>query len=77
MTELLIRDISDAVITQLKRKAELAGVSVEEAVRRMLEESVASEERAVSARLESVRSSIGALNGVSTTDLLREDRDAH
>ncbi len=77
MTELLIRGISDAEITQLKRRAELAGISVEEEVRRMLEASVASEEPAVSARLESVRRSIGVLEGISTTALLRGDRDAH
>ncbi|MFZ4069999.1 MAG: FitA-like ribbon-helix-helix domain-containing protein [Caulobacterales bacterium] len=77
MTELLIRGISDAVISPLKRSAELAGISVEEEVRRMLEASVASEGQAVSARLECVRRSIGVLEGISTTALLREDRDAH
>jgi plasmid stability protein len=76
MTELLIRDISDAVITQLKRKADLAGVSVEEEVRRMLEAATVADKAEAAARLDAVRQSIGVLHGVSTTDVLREDRDA-
>lgn len=75
MTELLIRNISDAVITQLKLKAQADGVSVEEEARRVLEAGLGAGATPAE-QLDKVLAKIGERPEISVVDLIRQQRDA-
>ena len=71
---MLIRNLDDAVIDALRRRAGEHGRSVEEEARRALASSVGLSREAAIARLDAVRMRIGRLDGPSILDDLRRDR---
>ncbi len=75
MGQLLIRNLDDAVIAALKRRAREHGTSAEEEARRALAAGVAPGLSQWLARAEAVRAMNGRQAGPSSTELLRLDRD--
>ncbi len=76
MAQLLVRNIDDAVVQSLKRKARLHGRSLEEELRLILSEAakLSPEERvAVANHIRAMTPS--AARQTDSTDLIREDRD--
>jgi len=74
MGQILIRNIDDAVLDALRRRAAEAGVSLEEEARRALAGAAGLHRGEAVARLDAVRSRIGAVKGPSAVDDLRADR---
>ncbi len=74
MGQILIRNVDDAVLKALKERAAQTGGSLEEEARRALAASVGLTRDEALARLESVRTRIGAVAGPSIVDDLRSDR---
>lgn len=74
MGQILIRNLDDAVIAALKRRAAQNRTSAEEEARRALAQSVGASSAEVLARLAAVRQRIGALPGPDSTERLRQDR---
>lgn len=74
MGQILIRNLDDAVLDALRRRAAEAGVSTEEAARRALAASVGLSRNEALARLDAVRARIGRLDGESIVEILRRDR---
>lgn len=74
MSQILIRNLDDAVIDALRRRAAESGSSLEEEARRALAASVGLSREAAIARLDAVRDSIGRLEGPTSLDDLRADR---
>ena len=75
MGQILIRNLDDAVLTALRERAALDGVSLEEQTRRALTESVGlSRSQAITA-LNAVRKQIGRIRGQSSARDLRAERD--
>jgi plasmid stability protein len=75
MGQILIRNLDDAVLDALRRRAAGNGASLEEEARRALASSVGLTRDAALARLDAVRERIGAVPGPSSLDDLRADRD--
>lgn len=75
MGRILVRNLDDAVIEALRRRAAASGISTEEEARRALAASVGLDRQAASQRLVEMSRRIGKLEGVSTLDYLRRDRD--
>ena len=75
MGQILIRNLDDAVLDALRRRAAEQGTSTEEEARRALIQSVGLSREEWLARADAIRKKIGRLEGVSTLELLREDRD--
>lgn len=74
MGQILIRNVDDAVLAALRRRAGLQGVSLEQEARATLSRSVGlSRDQAVE-RLDAVRRRIGRLSGPSIVDDVRADR---
>ncbi|HWB47929.1 MAG TPA: plasmid stabilization protein [Stellaceae bacterium] len=69
-----MRNLDDAVIAALKRRAAAAGTSTEEQARRALTQAVGLDRVAALKRIDEIRRSIGRLEGFSSLDQLREDR---
>jgi antitoxin FitA len=74
MGKILIRNLDDAVLVALRRRAAVLGTSVEEEARRALAASVGLTREEALSRLDAVRSRIGRISGPSTLDDLRQDR---
>jgi len=74
MGRIFIRNLDDAVIEALRRRAAAAGTSTEEEARRALAAAVGLERKAAAHRLADVRGRIGRLEGPSVLNDLRRDR---
>jgi plasmid stability protein len=74
MGRIIIRNLDDAVIETLRRRAAAAGTSTEEEARRALAASVGLERKAAAHRLAEVRRRIGRLEGPSVLSDLRRGR---
>jgi plasmid stability protein len=75
MGQILIRNLDDAVLDALRRRAAEHGASLEEEARRAIAASVGLGREDALARLDEVRGRIGRLAGPSILDDLRHDRD--
>ena len=74
MGQILIRNLDDAVLDALRRRAAEAGSSLEEEARRALSASVGLSREASLARLDAVRQRITVAPGPTSLDDLRADR---
>lgn len=74
MGQILIRNLDDAVLDALRRRAAEGGASLEEEARRALAASVGLSRQDALARLDAVRARIGAVAGPDTLNDLRADR---
>ncbi len=74
MGQMVIRNIDDAVLDALRRRAAASGTSMEEEARRALASAVGLEREAAVRRLAGVRRRIGRLADASSLDDLRRDR---
>lgn len=74
MGQILIRNIDDAVLDALRRRAGHQGVSLEQEARATLSRSVGLSRDQAIERLDAVRRRIGKLSGPSILDDLRADR---
>jgi plasmid stability protein len=75
MGQILIRNLDDAIIQALRRRAAACGTSTEEQARRALASAVGLDRAAAVKRLDDIRRKIGRLEGFSTLEQLRRDRD--
>jgi plasmid stability protein len=75
MAQLLVRNVSDFVVAELKRRAEIHGRSAEAEHRAILEASLQPAVSTFLARADAFRATTkGKIKGESA-DLIREDRD--
>jgi antitoxin FitA len=74
MGQIVIRNLDDAVLDALRKRAAEHGTSAEEEARRALAASVGLTREEAVQRLDAVRAQIGALGGSSIVDDVREDR---
>ncbi|MFZ4072537.1 MAG: FitA-like ribbon-helix-helix domain-containing protein [Caulobacterales bacterium] len=74
MGQILIRNLDDAVLDALRRRAASAGSSLEEEARRALAASVGLSRQEALARLDAVRSKIVVGSGPDSLEDLRADR---
>ncbi len=75
MAQIVIRNIDDAVVNALRRRASACGISMEEQARRALTAAVGLDREEAVRRLDEVRRRIGRIPGPSILDDLRHDRD--
>ncbi len=75
MAQILIRNLDDAVIAKLRQRAAEAGTSLEEEARRALSAAAGLTREAALARLDAVRAKIGRIEGPSSLEDLRRDRE--
>ncbi|HZK91307.1 MAG TPA: hypothetical protein VFC56_14275 [Stellaceae bacterium] len=75
MGQILVRNLDNAVLEALRRQAASSGTSTEEQARRALTRAAGLDREAAIKRLDEVRRSIGRLEGFSTLEELRRDRD--
>jgi plasmid stability protein len=75
MAQIVIRNIDEAVVAALRRRAAASGTSMEEQARRALARAVGLDREAAARRLTDVRRNIGPVEGPSVIDDLRRDRD--
>jgi antitoxin FitA len=75
MARILIRNLDEAVIEALRRRAAACGTSTEEQARRALTQAVGLERGEAARRCDEIRRRIGRLAGPSTLEDLRLDRD--
>ncbi len=75
MAQIVIRNIDDAVVDALRRRAAACGISMEEQARRALASAVGLDREEAVRRLTEVRRRIGRLPGPSIVADLRRDRD--
>lgn len=75
MGQVLIRNLDDAVIEKLKKRAERANVSLEQSLRELLTQSAREldKEEALAAA-DRIRATVKP-SGLDPTELIREDRD--
>jgi antitoxin FitA len=74
MGQIIIRNLDDAVIEAIRRRAAASGRSMEEEARRALTAAVGLEREAAAQRLAEVRRRVSPLPGPSSLDDLRRDR---
>jgi plasmid stability protein len=74
MGQIVIRNLDDAVLVALRKRAAASGTSMEEQARRALAQAVGLDREAALRRLDEIRSAIGRLEGVSIVEDLRRDR---
>lgn len=74
MGQILIRNLDNAVLDALRRRAAEHGASLEEEARRALAASVGLSRQEALRRLDVVRARIGQIAGPSVVDDLRADR---
>lgn len=74
MGQILVRNLDESVIAELRRLAAAAGTSTEEQARRALGRAVGLDRAAAVERLAEVRRRIGKLPGPTSLELLRQDR---
>ena len=75
MGKILVRNLDDAVVDALRRRAMACGISMEEQVRRALTSAVGLDRAEAVRRFAEFRHRIGQLPGPSTLEDLRRDRD--
>jgi antitoxin FitA len=75
MAQITIRNIDDAVIQALRRRASAAGRSMEEEARRSLAIATGVDRDAARTRLASVRAALGEHADRPVEDLVRESRE--
>jgi plasmid stability protein len=75
MAQMVIRNLDDAVLAGLKRRAAANRTSAEEEARRALTASIGFDAEAWRAQARVVAERIGSLPGPDSTELLRADRD--
>src|SRR6266404_5666664 len=68
MAQIVIRNIDNAVVDALRRRAAASGTSMEEQARRALARAVGLDREAAARRLADVRRSIGRIEGPSVID---------
>lgn len=74
MAQILIRNLDDAVVEALRRRAAERGGSLEDEARRALSASAGLDRAAALQRLDAVRARLGAPSGASIVEDLRRDR---
>lgn len=74
MGQILIRNVDDAVLDTLRKRAAEHGLSLEEAARRALASAAGLGRDEAVARLDAVRKRIGSVGGPGVLDDLRADR---
>ena len=74
MGQILVRNLDESVIPELRRLAAAAGTSTEEQARRALARAVGLDRVAAVERLAEVRRRIGKPPGPTSLELLRQDR---
>jgi len=74
MGQIVVRNLDDAVIEALRRRAAECGTSTEEQARRALIGAVGLDREAAARRLSEIRRTIGRLEGPTTRADLRRDR---
>lgn len=75
MGQIVIRNLDAAVIAALRRRASACGTSTEEQARRALTRAMGMDRAAAGQRLAEIRRLIGRLEGPSSPDDLRRDRE--
>jgi len=75
MGQIIVRNLDDAVIAELRRLAAVAGTSTEEQARRALARAVGLDRAAAAERLAKVRRRIGRLPGPTMAEIIRQERD--
>lgn len=75
MGQILVRNLDDAVIAELRRLAAAAGTSTEEQARRALTHAVGLDRVAAAQRLAEIRRRIGRLPGATMAEIVRQERD--
>jgi len=74
MAQIVIRNMDDAVLAALRKRAAASGTSMEEQARRALAKAVGLDREAALRRLDEIRHQIGRLEEGSILDDLRHDR---
>lgn len=74
MAQILIRNLNEAVVEALRRRAGARGRSLEEEARRALASAVGLTRNEALARLDEARRRIGRLSGPTSLDDLRRER---
>ena len=75
MAQILVRNLDDSVVADLKRVAQLHGRSLEAEVREVLTAATRSDRSELRARLAAMRARQGPQTGPDSVELIREDRD--
>lgn len=75
MAQVLVRNLDDAVVDRLKRKAQGRGLSLEEQLRRIITDAAGPTQAEVESLLERCRAMTPKGPRVLGEDLIREDRD--
>ncbi len=75
MGQIIVRNLDDNVIAQLKARATASRASLEQTVRDILIAAASPDREEIWRRIDAVRARIGEVEGDSTT-LIREDRDS-
>jgi antitoxin FitA len=75
MAQIVIRNLDEAVVDALRKRAADCGTSMEEQARRVLTNAVGLDRAEAVRRLDEVRLRIGRLPGPSIAEDLRRDRD--
>jgi phage terminase large subunit-like protein len=75
--QIIVRKLDDAIIKQLKQRAKKQGISLEEAVRRALEDAVKPTKKELLEELKRIRAMSPPITEPPfSQDLIREDRDS-
>ncbi len=75
MGQVLVRNLDDAVVERLKRRAEARRISLEQLLREILAEAAGPSRRELVAEIDRIRAMTPKTLVHSSTDLVREDRD--
>lgn len=75
MAQMTIRNLDDAVLQALRRRAAMAGRSTEEEARQALAMAVGIDRDAARARLDAVRKMLGERRDAPSEELVRDQRD--
>jgi plasmid stability protein len=75
MAQVLVRNIADAAIRRLKKRAERKGTSLEGEVRSLIEREAGLDRPAFRERAREVRARLEGRRHADSTALVREDRD--
>lgn len=75
MPNILIRDVSQETVNQLKERAKRHNRSLQGEVKRLIEETVKTTGEAALLRTRKIRASFGKKTFSDSAELLREDRD--
>ncbi len=74
MAQIVIRNLDDAVLTALRKRAAACGTSMEEQARRALAKAMGLDREAALRRFDEIRGAIGRIEGEPIVDHLRRDR---